>query len=103
MYSIKFSYPFSKLFYQNSPIQSAGLLQVIETNFEDLAQEFKDYDTDFGRYPLPAKGPALLLIFTRPGGIFTTVRRSTPQKRQYYMQAVGNVFRIELEHNVPTI
>lgn len=100
--TIKFSYPFSKLFHNSSPIGAARLLQVIETDFSDLSQEFKDYDTDFGKYPLPKKGACLLLIFLKQGGIFTTVRRSVPRKVEYYKNAVGQVFTIDLSHDVPT-
>jgi len=99
--TIKFSYPFSKLFHQSSPIGAAQLLQVIEIDFSDLTQEFKDYDTDHGQYPLPKKGAALLLIFKKQGGIFTTVRRSIPHKVDYYKKAVGQMFTIELSHDVP--
>lgn len=98
--TIKFSYPFSKLFYNNSPIDAATLLQVIETDHSDLSQEFRDYDTDFGKYPLPKKGPCLLLVFAKKGGIFTTVRRSVPHKVEYYKKAVGQVFEVELSHDV---
>ena len=100
--TIKFSYPFSKLFHNNSPIDRAYLLQVIETDYSELTQEFRDYDTDFGKYPLPKKGPCLLLIFSKQGGIFTTVRRSIPHKADYYRNAVGRGFDIELLHDVPT-
>jgi hypothetical protein len=97
---IKFSYPFSKLFHNSSPIGAAKLLQVIETDYSDLTQEFKDYDTDFGKYPLPKKGPCILLIFQKNGGIFTTVRRSIPHKVEYYKKAVGQMFDIDLSYDV---
>ena len=96
--TIKFSYPFSKLFHNNSPIGAAKLLQVIESDYSDLTQEFIDYDTDFGKYPLPAKGACLILIFIKYGGIFTTVRG--PQKAAFYKQAIGQTFEIELSHNI---
>lgn len=100
MKTIKFSYPFSKLFHNSSPIGAARLLQVIETDYSELTQEFRDYDTDYGKYPLPKKGACLLLIFLRHGGVFTTVRRSIPNKAAYYKNAVGDMFEIELSHDV---
>jgi len=75
--------------------------KLIETDFIDLTQEFKDYDTDFGKYPLPKKGPALLLIFLKREGLFTTIRRSVPHKVEYYKKAVGQTFTIDLSHDVP--
>jgi len=96
---ITFSYPFSKLFHNSSPIGAAKLIQVIETDFSDLAQEFIDYDTDFGQYQLPKVGPCIILIFLKKGGIFTTIRDIT--KGELYRNSVGQVFDIELEHNVP--
>lgn len=98
--TIKFKYPFSKLFYNNSPLDSARLLQVIETDFSDLSQEFKDYDTDFGKFQLPIKGACVILIFSKPGGIFTTVRSAVPDKVEAYKKAVGQLIKIDLWHDV---
>ena len=94
--TIKFSYPFSKLHHIEGQRQLVKLLQVIETDYIDLTQEFRDYDTDFGKFPLPKKGPCIILIFFRTGGIFTTVRRSIPHKVEYYKRMQGQDFQVEL-------
>lgn len=96
---IKFSYPHSKLFHMSSPVQFAILLQIIKTDYSDLTQELKDYDTDYGQYPLPKKGPCLLLIFKRNGGIFTTIR--DPKGFEKYNNAVGHMFQIDLSYATP--
>lgn len=97
--TIKFSYPLSKLFHNSSPIDGAVLLQVIQMDYSDLTAEFRDYDTDFGKYPIPQKGECLLLIFAKKGGVFTTVRKDTSENRAHYFAEVGNVFYIEISHD----
>ncbi len=100
--TIKFSYPFSKLFHQGKLVDYAKLIQVIEVDLVDITAEMRDYDTDHGKYPLPAKGAYLMLLFLKPhgAGIFTTLRRSTPEKKRYYTEAVGQMFRLDVSHNV---
>jgi len=39
---------------------------------------------EFIAYPLPKKGKYLLLLFECEGTVFTTLRRSTPEKKLYY-------------------
>lgn len=99
---IKFSYPFHKLFHNGQQIEVAKLLQVVRVKLEDLSQELRDYDTDFGAYQLPLKGDYLMLIFLQghTRGLFTTLRRETPSKLAYYMRSVGEVFNVEVSHNI---
>jgi hypothetical protein len=99
MHTIKFSYPFPKLFGEdNRPIQVARLLQVIDIDLSDLTAEMRAYDTANGAYTLPAKGAYLMLIFQKPGSIhlFITLRRSTPEKRDYYTRLVGERFTVQI-------
>ena len=99
MPTIKFSYPFKKLASNNSLVNQAKLLQVIPVNLEDITQELRDFDTDFGRYPLPAKGKYLMLIFQKSHyDLFTTLRRDTPEKQEYYLRSVGQVFDLDIHH-----
>lgn len=72
------------------------LLEVINVNLEDLSKYFLDYDTDGGAYSLPKNGEYLLLIFQGKSGIFTTIRRRTPQKEQYYRSLIGAIFDVEV-------
>lgn len=70
-------------------------MQVIRIDLLDLSQEMRDYDTDFGKFKLPLKGAYLMLIFQHPaGGLFTTIRRETPEKLEYYQGAVGDFFEV---------
>lgn len=98
---IKFSYPFSKLFIRSTPIDQAKLLQVIRIDISEITQELRDFDTDNGVWKLPAKGPYLLLIFQKEkSSVFTTLRRETPEKLEYYTRAVGQWFDIEIAHEI---
>lgn len=102
--TIKFSYPFKKLFLNSALIERALLLQVIQVDLLDLTQEMRDYDTDFGVYPLPQKGAYLMLIFMKSngGGLFTTLRRETPAKLEYYSGLAGVWFDIDVHHDLKT-
>ena len=78
----------------------ATLLEVIPVSLESLSKPFLDYDTDNGSYKLPDHGDYLLLIFsvkTTPENlprIFTTLRRSTSEKKNFYERNIGNKFQI---------
>lgn len=100
MKKIKLTSPFSKLFTRGSLVDAAKLIQVLEIDLSEITQEMRDYDTDYGKYPLPAKGKYLLLIFLKPagGGIFTTLCRSTPEKLRWYTEGVGQVFELSVSH-----
>ncbi len=108
MQNIKFAYPFPKLrdIRTGDIIDLCMLLQVIQTDLSELTQEFRDYDTDFGAYPLPAQGPCLMLIFLKPGGsqygdLFTTIRRNTPEHLAYYQGLQGQTFNVVVTQNEP--
>jgi len=106
MHQIKFSYPFPKLFNEyNQIISVCRLLQVIDFDLSELTEEMRAYDTAHGTYPLPATGDFLLLIFQKPGSIhlFTTLRRSTSQKREYYRQLVGDRFEVVVNVTVEAV
>lgn len=104
MATIKFSYPFKKLAANSGLIEQALLLQVIQIDLSDITQEMRDYDTDFGVYPLPKKGAYLLLLFMKQngGGCFTTLRRETPSKLEYYKSLQGSWFTIIVHHDIKT-
>ena len=91
--TLKFSHNYLKL-PTNWQGKKATLLFVREIELEKQMQWFLHYDTQFGVgsltgdtntfYPLPKKGKYLLLLFECEGTLFTTLRRSTPQKKVYY-------------------
>lgn len=101
MKQIKFSFPFSKLIHNGELIQAARLMQVFVFDLIDLSQELRDYNTDFGKHELPKTGQYLLLMFKHPGGgLFTTMRRYTKEKADFYNQSVGFVFQINVIERV---
>lgn len=51
----------------------------------------------FEKYPLPPRGEYLLLLFIADGAIFTTLRRRTHEKEQYYVSKIGEEFEIIIE------
>lgn len=81
------------------------MLQVIRLDLSDATQELRDYDTDFSAYPLPTQGAYLLLLFMKPngGGLFTSLRRETPDKLEYYQSQQGNWFEVEISHDLKKI
>lgn len=96
---IKFNKPFSKLKDQfGNQIHTAMLLQVLTVEMLDITSELRDYDTDFGEYDLPKKGPQLLLIFMKQngGGQFTTFRNPIPENTSFYQSRVGRWFKVEV-------
>lgn len=101
MHSIKFSHPYRKLFLHGQLITRAKLLLVEQVRIQDLTAEFLEYDTDGGKYKLPARGNYIRLTFLKPCGdietnLFTTLRPATPGKEEYYKAKIGELFQIEL-------
>ena len=99
MNHIKFSHKYAKLLHPDTgrPIVNAMLLQVLDIKLEELSRHFIAYDTD-GIYKLPDKGEYLMLIFQKgDDDIFTTLRRKTPNKNEYYRSKVGEYFEIIIE------
>jgi hypothetical protein len=97
MNKIKFSDDYYKL-----PVDSNGtkakLVHIERINLEDQVPWFIRYDTDqtLGRkYDLPSKGEFLLLLFKHESGaIFTTLRRDTYKKYDYYKESEGEWFEV---------
>ena len=100
MKKIKFSSKYLKL-PDNSNGKDAQLLYAKRISLADQTEWFLRYDTTQvggSIYPLPKKGMYILLLFkAEDGAIFTTLRRSTPLKWEYYQKAVGDYFEIVIE------
>jgi len=101
MRTIKFSHRYTKM--RGSEVR---LIEVLNSKFEDLSDTFIEYDTRLccgGNYKLPKKGDCLVLLFLGKGSIwdsselFTTVRRSTPEKEAYYKGLRGQKLRVEIQ------
>jgi len=89
---------FSHLYHKIKDTKQAILLMCLPIKLEDLSKEFLAYDTDKGTYPLPKKGDYLMLIFQKNiSDIFTTLRRYTLEKLEYYKSRQGQWFDIVLE------
>lgn len=89
----------------NDVIDLAKLVGLFRVKLEDLHWAFLSYDTDNGKYELPKKGEFLMLLFLKPSetlgvtdqNLFTTLRRYTPQKYEYYKKKVGLDFDVVLK------
>ena len=105
--TIRFSHFYTKLNHTSksipTPPQYATLLEVFVCNTEELHPGFIEYDTVYfdeklnkwKNYPLPP-GKILVLLFDSAGFLFTTIRRYTPRKHEYYKNSRGELFKIEI-------
>jgi len=100
MKQIKFSHRYKKM-----PLsltygeRAATLLQVLKVHYDDLSDLFIEYDTSYkdGNYPIPKTDLIFLLFQTREGKLFTTIRRFTDRKWEYYKKAEGEKFEVVIE------
>lgn len=111
MKKIKFSHLYEKFNHTcegvPNPPEYAVLLEVfLVDDVEDLHPRFVEYDTLYFdknpdqrrwvHYKLPA-GKVLVLLFRSDCFLFTTIRRYTPRKYEYYMGCRGEEFEIVFE------
>lgn len=96
MKQIKFSHDYYKL-----PAPYANvvrLLQVMRVDPKTLSKSFVEYDTEYppGKqfYELPASECILLFFMAHRNQLFTTIRRYTPEKWDYYSKSVGEDFTL---------
>ena len=113
---IKFSHNYFKIPYEEwipNTRLTAKILEVLISEKKELSKDFIDYDIGFleciskeeqkyrkGYYPLPdGKLLILLLLTTNSSGahLWTTIRRWTPEKEEYYKSLRGKVVLIEIE------
>jgi len=102
MATIKFSHRYPKMAIQT---ECAKLLQVFITDYANLSKDFIEYDTfylDDGikYYPLP-KTKLIVLLFQDGDNdyLFTTVRRWTHGKEDYYRELMGEILEVEVKPN----
>lgn len=93
---IKFSHDYPKLHGQ----KSAKLVHVETIGRDELSPKFIEYDTvyDGGRYKL---NPGIYLVLTFIGNDripFTTVRRHTMEKCEYYCNAMHKTFDVAIDN-----
>jgi len=104
MKQIKFSHWYFKLasVYSRNGDKKARLLQVLKIQYNELTEDLIKYDVTYGdmeSYPLP-KTDLILLVFNAynsKGGLFTTIRRYTPNKFVYYKKAQGEIFEVVVD------
>jgi hypothetical protein len=102
MRTIKFSHKYYKM---PEDVTNASLIQVFLCDRKDLSSDFIAYDTgyeneygDYNEYNLP-KGKVMVLLLRSNTGkerLWTTIRRWTPRKEEYYKSMVGEEFEISI-------
>jgi hypothetical protein len=80
--------------------QLSRLLQVFQLDRQDLSHEFEMYDTHIeggGHYELP-NGPLLVLLLLTEDKeeLWTTIRRCTPSKLNWYKGLVGYIIPMRM-------
>lgn len=99
---IKFSHWYDKL--EGIKITKPVLLiQVLKFHYKDLSESMIEYDTHYldmegisNYYPLP-KTDLILLIFMQGDRIFTTIRRYTKEKFEYYKELENQELNLDVE------
>lgn len=98
MITIRFSHHYCKM---PQSFERSILLDAIQIRLEEMSDAFREYDTRIiggGHYPLPSYGEHLLLMLLSEGGqLWTTIRRSTPDKLAYYRSHIGDQARCEVK------
>lgn len=106
MRSIKFSHEYSKMQSEHHLIpMKAVLMEVFVVDSKDLHKRFVEYDTSYfdfkiqnwSYYKLPNSKVMVLLLRSFSDFIWTTIRRYTPKKFEYYKNNRWNVFQIVIE------
>jgi hypothetical protein len=112
MKSIKFSDHYVKMPDNVKNNSIVRLIEVLNARFEDLHKSFIEYDARTVKddvYPLPKRGDCLVLLFIGEGllfdsaELFTTVRRSTPEKEQYYKGLCGQELIVSITESIDTL
>lgn len=106
MNKIKFSHNYFKIdFFPLGTIFSAKLLHVFVEDSKNFQEDFVDYDTAFinqenglrENYVLPKGKVLVLLFFNNYDRVFTTIRRWTIEKEDYYRSKIGERFQVVIE------
>jgi hypothetical protein len=110
MKTIKFSHFYLKFGEKISDGSEVALVGVQRVFLQNLTKQFLDTDTAYinkdgtiSHYELPKSGEYLHLTFRMEGSgkyaiswEFSTLRRLTPQKAEYYSKALGETFKVEI-------
>lgn len=95
---IKFSETYTKIPKVVLKEKQSMLLACFEVHYDELHKFFIDYDTEFegGQYRLP-NAPLIVLLLKWDGILWTTIRRYTREKWEYYKNLEGETFEILIE------
>ena len=96
MKKILFSHTYSKMPANPDP---SRLLEVFTVDRSDLHRCFVDHDTKIrfgGNYALPKGKLLVLLLLAESGELWTTLRKCSPEKRDYYRSMRCKVFEIDV-------
>ena len=100
MKEIKFSHEYNKFFGIPSG-SKVKLLQIFNIHYKELSTEFINYDTTTvkgSKYELPKTELIILLFHSHDTNtIFTTIRRWTQGKENYYRNQIGKLFKLVIE------
>ena len=102
---IKFSHKnYRKFYLKDAKIENNDMVNLVGVsvcNIDDLPEDFKYFDANYGTedepeyYPLP-KGKVIVLFFWYDD-LFPTIRRWTPKKEEYYKESIGKEFLINIK------
>lgn len=97
MRKIKFSHEYHKMPVHHTP---SRLIQMFLIDRSNLSDQFVAYDTlnvNDEMYKLPKGKLIVLLLLTNDRCLWTTIRRHTPSKWDYYHAHIGELFEIVIE------
>ena len=81
--------------------QISRLLEVFEKDFFDLSEEYIEYDTSIydsdEKYQLPPTKLLVLLLQSSKDHVWTTIRKCTEEKKDYYMLMRGQTIYCKIE------
>lgn len=100
MPEIKFSHKYLKMPKELEDFNTY-LIQIFVIDYKELSESFIEYDTTYAdsssmaQYELP-KTKLLVLLLLTSDHLWTTVRRWTPRKEQYYRGLIGQEIQINV-------
>lgn len=95
MNTIKFAHNYNKLQYPD--VAQAILLEVNLVSLHCMSKTFLDWDTQNGLLKLPKSGTYIYLLFAKDDcNLFTTLRRYTEKKYEFYLSKIGEMFAVEI-------
>ena len=104
---IRFSHYYQKFWLKEAMIEDGDVVELVGVSVcdrEQLPKSFLHFDSNYGSegepeyFPLPA-GRVIVLFFWDGDDLFSTIRRWTPQKEEYYRNGIGKLFEVKIEEH----